>query len=152
MVIVTVSPSSHAYGRHEVMIVPTQAIENQLRSVERAQRLPPQAILFREGEEPKGAYIIHSGQVELAFTSRKGLVRPMRSLGAGEIAGLESVMSDRPHDTTATTTTPVRVGFIPKEQLQELLAANPSAWFTVLRFLCQDVNACWSSMRAMSAR
>ena len=134
------------------MIVPTQAIENQLRSVERAQRLPAQSILFREGEEAKGAYIIHSGQVELAFTSRKGLVRPLRSLGAGEIVGLEAVMSNKPYDCTATSTTPLRAGYVPKEQLQELLAANPSAWFTVLRFLCHDVNACWSSMRAMSAR
>ena len=132
--------------------MPTQALENQLRSVERAQRLPAQAILFREGDEAKGAYIIHSGQVELACTSKKGLVRPMRSAGPGEIVGLESVMITQPHDCTATTTTPVRIGFIPKEQLQELLEANPAAWFTVLRFLCNDVNACWSSMRAMSCR
>ena len=134
------------------MIVPTQAIENQLNTVERIERLPAQAILFREGDEPKGAYIIHAGQVDLSFTSKKGLVRPLRSAGGGDIVGLESVMTNQTYDCSATTVTPSRVGFIPKESLQEYLDANPGAWFTVLKFLCRDVNACWSSMRAMATR
>jgi len=132
--------------------VPTQATENQLRSVERVQRLPAQTVLFREGDEANGAYLIHSGSVELACTSKKGVVRLVRAAGPGEIVGLESIMTNDAHDCTATATTAVRVGFVPKEQLDQLLAANPAAWFTVLRYLCQDVNACWSSMRALGCR
>ena len=132
--------------------MPTQAIENQLRSVERVERLPAQAILFHEGDEADGAYLIHSGSIELACTSKKGLVRPMRTVGPGEIVGLESIMTTRVHDCTAPATTQVRVGFVPKQALNQLLEASPTAWFTVLRYLCQDVNACWSSMRAMACR
>lgn len=132
--------------------MPTQALENQLRTVERVQRLPAEAVLFREGEQATGAYIIYSGQVEIAFTSKKGLVRPLRSAGTGDIVGLEAIMTNQPHECTAITTTPVRVGFVEKDQLRTLLEANPSAWFTVLRYLCNDVNACWSSMRAMACR
>ena len=127
-------------------------MDNELESVERVERVPAEAVLFREGEEPKGAFVIHSGQVELAFASKKGLVRPLRSAAAGNVLGLESIVSNQPYECTATTATPAKVGFIPKEQLQDLLEANPSAWFTVLRYLCEDVNSCWDSMRTLAVR
>ena len=124
-------------------------MDNELHSIERIERMPAEAILFREGEEPKGAFVIHAGQVELAFSSKRGLVRPLRSAAAGNVIGLESIVSNQPYDCTATTATPAKVGFIPKEQLEKLLADDPNAWFTVLRFLCEDVNSCWDSMRAL---
>jgi CRP-like cAMP-binding protein len=71
----------------------------------------------------------------------------LRSATAGNVIGLESIVSNQPYDCTAMTATPANVGFIPKEQLQQLLEDDPAAWFTVLRFLCEDLNSCWDSMR-----
>jgi CRP-like cAMP-binding protein len=127
-------------------------MDNELASVEQIERVPAEAVLFREGEEAKGAFVIHSGQVELAFASKKGLVRPLRSAAAGNVIGLESIVSNQPHDCTATTATPAKLGFIPKEQLTQLLQDHPSTWFTVLKFLCEDVNSCWDSMRTLAVR
>jgi CRP-like cAMP-binding protein len=127
-------------------------MENDLQPVERVERLPADAILFHEGDAPKGAFVIHGGQVDLAFSSKKGLVRSLRCAGPGEIVGLEAVVTNQPHDCTATTATAANIGFVPKETLQEFLEANPSAWLTILRFLCNDVNACWDSMRTLTSR
>ena len=73
--------------------MPTQIIENQLRSLENIERYPAGVVLFKEGDEPRGAYIGHSGQVDLSVTSKKGVVLPLRTASNDDIVGLEAIMA-----------------------------------------------------------
>jgi CRP-like cAMP-binding protein len=109
----------------------------------------PQAgtILFDEGKQPRGIYIVHSGAVELLYRTRNGELKQVRSGTVGEILGLVSVVSCRPHEHTARAATTCELGFIDKESFLQMLEECPAIWFSVLRLLSQDVNASYDFLR-----
>ena len=120
--------------------------------VEQIERFPAGKVLFSEGEQPHGVYVLHSGEVDLVYSGRNGASKTLRIAHPGSSVGLSDAISDTAHDCTATTRTPARVGFIPLSDFRRALNETPSLWFTVLQLLSEDVNACWASMRELGAR
>jgi len=112
---------------------------------------PAGIVLFRESEDPAGVYVLLSGDVDLVFASRAGVVKPLRIAGAGQILGLSCIVSGRPHDCSATTRTSAVTGFIPKTEFLELLDENPPLWFSVLQMISSEINSCYDCMRTLSA-
>jgi CRP/FNR family cyclic AMP-dependent transcriptional regulator len=108
---------------------------------------PAGKVLFREGEQPRGVYVVHSGQVDLLYRSKS-----LQIVGPGQILGLSAVVSARPHDSSATARTPIVAGFIEKERFLSLLDQLPSLWFSVLQMLSTDVNSSYDCMRSLNAR
>ena len=122
-----------------------------LSTIEQLQRLPARTVLFREGDAPRGAYLIHSGEVELAFAGRNGVQKTLRVAEAGEYVGLGDVVAGRKHDCTATARTPVTAGFVPMVDLATLLNETPSLWLTIAENLSAGVSSCWQSMRRLGS-
>ena len=114
---------------------------------ETLQHRPAGTILFNEGDQPRGIYLIHSGTVELLMRARNGDWKRMRTASAGDILGLESVVSIRPSDATARAITSCDLGFIERESFLRVLDESPAIWFSVLRLLSQGVNASYDSLR-----
>lgn len=108
-------------------------------------------LLFREGDEPRGVYIVHSGQVDLVFSNRNGITKPLRIAEEGAILGLSCVVSRRCHDCSATTRTPCELGFIDRETFLQQVDTSPQVWFSVLQLLSEDVNSCYDCMRNITA-
>ena len=91
-----------------------------LRSLAEASHLttfPGGALLFVEGQIPRGAYVLCSGKVKLSTTSRDGKVLILRIAEAGEVLGLSSVISGQAFQVTAETAMPCQVNFIEREAL-----------------------------------
>ena len=103
-------------------------------------------VLFEEGEQPAGVYILHSGEVALT-TMLDGRKTRMRTASAGEILGLMAVISRRPHLSSAVAMSLCEVGFIEAAEFRSLIDDSPSVWFSVLRQLSQDVNASYDVIR-----
>jgi CRP-like cAMP-binding protein len=120
---------------------------------ETLQHLPAGTSIFDEGAQPRGVYLVHSGAIELYFQTRNGALKRVRSASVGEILGLGSVVSHRPHEYTTLTITKSELGFIDKDVFLKMLNENPAVWFSVLRLLSQDVNTSYGSLRnAVTAR
>jgi CRP-like cAMP-binding protein len=115
---------------------------------ETLQHWPAGTILYNEGDQPRGIYFIHSGTVELLMRARNGWKR-MRIAAAGDILGLESVLSLRPNGATARVITPCDLGIIERESFLRVLDESPAIWFSVLRLLSQGVNASYDSLRTI---
>jgi CRP-like cAMP-binding protein len=127
------------------------AVERTLLDLQELQRRGPGAVLFCEGDPPRGVYIIHSGAVDLVFATRDGITKPLQHAGEGQIVGLSSLVSGRVHDATAIARVPSELGYVEGRKLMTLLERDPSAWLDVLQFLSQDVSACWDSMRRITS-
>ena len=110
------------------------------------QRMGAGRVIFDEGDQPSGVYILHSGEVALS-TLFEGQQTRMRTARAGEILGLMAVVSGRPHLSSAVVTSPCEIGFIEAGEFRRLIDQNPAAWFSVLRQLSQDVNASYDVIR-----
>jgi len=78
---------------------------------------PGGALLFVEGQIPRGAYVLCSGKVKLSTTSREGKVLILKIAEAGEVLGLSAVISGQPFQLTAETAGPCQVNFIEREAL-----------------------------------
>jgi CRP-like cAMP-binding protein len=123
----------------------------QLAIAEVIQRWPGGSVLLNEGDSPRGIYIIHTGQVDIVFTSRNGLRKVQRTARPGEILGLSEIVSGTVCQSTATTRTSSRIGFIGAEKLRRMLEEDPSLWLEVAADLSVDLGSCWQSMRRLNA-
>src|SRR5437667_1319806 len=82
---------------------------------------PGGAILFVEGQSPRGAFVLCSGKVKLSTTSREGKVLILKMAEPGEALGLSAVISATPYEVTAETSGPCQVNFIEREPLMRML-------------------------------
>ena len=127
-------------------------IETNLADRETLLRLSAGQTLFREGETPRGVYVLHSGTVDLLFSARNGSTKPLREARPGQILGLSCVVTQRPHDCTATAAEPCEVAFVERDDFLRVLDDSPAVWFSVLRVLSSEVNAAYDDIRTMAAR
>lgn len=81
-------------------------------------------MLFAEGEEPRGAFIVCIRRVKLETTSSAGRTVIAKIAGAGEILGLSAVVLGQPYQLSAETLEPVQTTFIRGDEFMKLLATN----------------------------
>jgi CRP/FNR family transcriptional regulator, cyclic AMP receptor protein len=85
---------------------------------------PGNAVLFVEGQLPRGAFVLCSGKAKLSTTSRDGKVLILKIAEAGEVLGLSAVISGEAFELTAETAGPCQVNFVEREALMRLMEKN----------------------------
>ena len=132
------------------MDTPQALVAEALAPYETIEVWPPGQKLFQEGDQAAGVYLVHSGEVDLCYSSpRSGEAKSLFVAGPGEILGLSCLVSNRPHDCSAATRSSCITGFIQTNQFLRLLDERPSLWLSVLRMISTNINACWDCMRGM---
>jgi CRP/FNR family cyclic AMP-dependent transcriptional regulator len=97
---------------------------NVLRSMDEASHhtiMPDGAVLFVEGQTPRGVFILCSGKVKLSTTSKEGKVLILKQSEPGEVLGLSAAISGTNYEMTAETATPCQLDFIGRQDLMTLL-------------------------------
>jgi CRP/FNR family transcriptional regulator, cyclic AMP receptor protein len=95
-----------------------------LRSVDVASHhsvMPAGAVLFVEGQTPRGIFILCSGKVKLSTTSKDGKVLILKQAEAGEVLGLSAAISGTNYEMTAETALPCQLNFIGRQDFMTLL-------------------------------
>jgi len=85
---------------------------------------PAGALLFVEGQTPRGVYVLCSGKAKLSTTSREGKVLILKIAEAGEVLGLSAAISGQAFEVTAETTEPCQVNFIDRAALLDRIARS----------------------------
>jgi CRP/FNR family transcriptional regulator, cyclic AMP receptor protein len=83
--------------------------------------MPAGALLFVEGQTPRGVYVLCSGKVKLSTTSKEGKVLILKQAEAGEVLGLSAAVSGTNYEMTAETSTTCQLNFIGRLDLMALL-------------------------------
>ena len=83
--------------------------------------MPGGAVLFVEGQTPRGVFIICSGKVKLSTASKEGKVLILKQCEAGEVLGLSAAISGTNYEMTAETASPCQLNFISRQDLMNLL-------------------------------
>jgi CRP/FNR family transcriptional regulator, cyclic AMP receptor protein len=95
-----------------------------LRSVEEVSHhtiMPAGALLFVEGQTPRGVYVVCSGKVKLYTTSKEGKVLILKMAEAGEVIGLSAAISGTNYETTAETAVHCQLDYIGRQDFMALL-------------------------------
>jgi CRP/FNR family cyclic AMP-dependent transcriptional regulator len=67
---------------------------------------PAGAVLFVEGQSPRGIYMLCKGRVKLSTTSADGKTLILKISQPGEVLGLHATVSSTPFESTAATGQP----------------------------------------------
>ena len=88
---------------------------------------PKGSILFVEGENPRGVFIICSGKVKLTSSSTEGKTLILKIATEGEVLGMSAAILDKPYEVSAETIEPSQVNFIKREDFVRFLTTNSEA-------------------------
>ena len=92
-----------------------------LSAITKSSIYPKGAVLFVEGQEPHGVFIVCSGRVKLSISSSAGKTMILSIAEAGEMLGLSAAISGRCYQLAAETVEPSRVSFIARAALLEFM-------------------------------
>jgi CRP/FNR family transcriptional regulator len=99
---------------------------------------PKGSLLFVEGEEPRGVFILCTGRVKLTTSSTEGKTLIVKIAEAGEVLGASSTILGKPYEVTAETLEPSQANFIKRSDF--------------LRFLNTNVEACMHTAQQLSEK
>jgi len=105
--------------------------------------LPAGAILFVEGQPPRGMFMLCSGRVNLSTTSREGKILILKSAMPGEAIGLSATISGMGYEMTAETATPCHLGFVDRKHVLELMESHTEIGQHAAERLSQDYRAAY---------
>lgn len=107
---------------------------------------PKGALLFIEGQEPRGVFILCNGRVKLYGVSTTGKSVIFRIAEPGEIVGLPSTLSSKPYEVSAEALEPIQANFIGREQFLSFLRTHGDVSLKVAEMLsaiyyatCQEI-------------
>jgi CRP/FNR family transcriptional regulator len=105
--------------------------------------LPAGAILFVEGQSPRGMFILCSGKVNLSTTSREGKILILKTAEAGEALGLSAAVSGVGYESTAETSTPCQLSFVDRNRLLELMQSHTEVGSHTAQCLSRDYQSAY---------
>jgi CRP/FNR family cyclic AMP-dependent transcriptional regulator len=108
---------------------------------------PKGAILFVEGQEPRGVFVICNGRVKLSAGSAGGKSVILRIADPGEIIGLPGTISGKPYEATAEAQEPIQANFIPRKSFLEFLRAHGEVALRVAEALADIYYATYREVR-----
>ncbi len=114
-----------------------------LNQVSHKSTLPAGAIVFVEGQSPRGMFIVCSGKVNLSTTSREGKILILKTAVAGEALGLSAAVSGMPYETTAETSTPCQLNFIDRKNFMELMRNHSETGVHAAQSLSRDYQSAY---------
>lgn len=88
---------------------------------------PAGALLFTEGQDPQGVYIVCQGKVKMYTNSRDGKTMIVRLAGPGDVIGVNSTITSRPYETSAAAMESSQIVFVPGDRFRSLLGRHPDA-------------------------
>jgi CRP-like cAMP-binding protein len=114
-----------------------QALENRSHSVPCSEG----RVLFHQGDAPDGLYIVRNGEVVLIMLSEAGNQVMCLRAGAGSLLGLPGIIGNEPYTLTATASKGSEIGFVARDDFEDLMRAEPSLSLRVLQVLAKEVRS-----------
>jgi CRP/FNR family transcriptional regulator len=110
---------------------------------------PKQAVLFMEGQSPRGVFVLCVGKVKLSASSRGGKTIITKISDAGDVLGLNAVISGRPYEVTAEMMEPGQANFISRDSLLQFLKENGEAAANIAEQLSRNYYAAHEGIRTL---
>jgi CRP/FNR family transcriptional regulator len=110
---------------------------------------PKGALLFVEGEEARGVYILCSGRVKQTMLSAAGRTLIVNVVEPGQVLGVSAAMLGKPYEMSAETLMPTQVDFIRKDDFLRFLQKYPQSSMRLALQLSDNCAAAHNDIRAL---
>lgn len=95
-------------------------------------------LLFRQGEEPRGVYILRKGLAKLTSRSDGDVILSVQA-GAGSLLGVPAVVGGKPYSLTAEALDGAELSLLSNADFVHLMHTEPALSFRVLQVLAEEV-------------
>jgi CRP-like cAMP-binding protein len=103
--------------------------------------LPESSVLFEQGEESDGLYIVASGIIRIYLTAGDGREATISLLEEGEMIGEIALLDGLPRSAGAAALTDAKLIFIPHKLFSDLLDNSPKLSRQIMLMLCERLRA-----------
>lgn len=120
-----------------------------LSSIKSTAMYPKGALLFIEGQLPRGVFILCQGKAKLSTSSRDGKTIILKIAEAGEVLGLSATVSGRPYEVSVEMMEPAQANFISRDQFLSFLAEHGDAALRVAQQLSENYHSAYEEIRTL---
>ena len=135
-------------AEHIFCDLPPAALQS-FESIKYATAYPKGAVLFVEGQTPRGIFVLCKGRVKLSICSTDGKTLILKIAEPGEVLGLSATVSGKPYELTAETVDPCQVNFVKREDFVRFLKEHSEACLRVAEQLSDKYNSACREIRAL---
>ena len=113
-------------AEHIFCDLPPAALQS-FESIKYATAYPKGAVLFVEGQAPRGIFVLCKGRVKLSICSTDGKTLILKIAEPGEVLGLSATVGGKPYELTAETVDPCQVNFVKRDDFLHFLKEHGDA-------------------------
>jgi CRP/FNR family transcriptional regulator, cyclic AMP receptor protein len=110
---------------------------------------PKSAMLFIEGQLPRGVFVLCTGRAKLSTSSTEGKTVILNLAEAGDVLGLNATISNKPYELTAEMVEPGQANFIPRDALLQFLRENGEIALRVAVQLSRNYYSAFEEVRML---
>lgn len=120
-----------------------------LEAIKSTASYPKGAILFVEGQAPRGVFVLCQGRAKLSTSSSEGKTIILKIAEPGEVLGLSATVSGKPYEVTAEMMEPSQANFIVKQDFLNFLREHGEAALRVAQQLSQNYHSAYEEIRSL---
>ena len=109
--------------------------EDSLEQSKTTKTYPRSSVLFAEGQQSSGVYLLCEGRAKISIGSSEGKTLVLRIAQPGDLLGVNAALIGEPYSATAETIDRCRVDFISRQDLLKLLERDKKACLSVAHSL-----------------
>ena len=122
---------------------------DELDRISHAATYPTGAVMFVEGQNSRGVYVLTQGRIKLTTTNRAGRTLIMKIAQPGEILGLHETVRNSSYELTAETLQPSQLAYIHRDDFLRLLKHNADFCLQVTQQLSQQCESAYDMIRSI---
>jgi CRP/FNR family cyclic AMP-dependent transcriptional regulator len=117
--------------------------------IKHAAVFPEGAVIFVEGQSPRGIFMLCQGQAKLSTTSREGKSFILRIAKPGEVLGLHAIFTGKPYEATVETIEPSQLNFVNREDFLRFLKENGDACLHAAQQVSRECQDAYDMVRSI---
>ena len=110
---------------------------------------PKTTMLFIEGQQPRGVFVLCAGKAKLFTSSSDGKTIITKVSEAGDVLGLNATISDRPYEVTAEMMEPGQANCIARDALLQFLREYGEVALRVAEQLSRNYYIAYEEIRTL---
>jgi len=110
---------------------------------------PKAAMLFIEGQQPRGVFVLCAGKVKLSTSSKEGKTIITKLSEPGDVLGLNATISNRPYEVTAEMVEPGQANFIARDAFLQFLRENGEVAVRVAEQLSRNYYTAYEEIKTL---
>jgi len=148
LIILDNCPSCPVRGQHLFCNLSIRASQR-LNEIKSTAVYPKGAMLFIEGQQPRGVFVLCAGKAKLSTSSRDGKTIITKISEDGDVLGLNAVVSNRPYEVTAEMMEPGQANFIARDSLMHLMQDYPEVAVRIAQQLSRNYYTAYEEVRTL---